>query len=279
MELINFSTIRDNVRIEWGYIGEGISGDYNENDPNDIELLRLYVTKRESAEDIWTDVDDGSYCTNMPLNTPDSVLLQALEIIMNHVFDAVINGESIKKIGERLSHIDESLTIPSPDGNIMQFIYKNNIFYPLRNLTKIESGFENIAKRTSGFMKSIVVDDYTHDDFYATAEANKAVTDLYLMNGLITVIPHSNGLLKYNEELKLYTSNLTYFSACCGKAVHSHKADEKDGYAVKGTVAHTGSTYCSRCKRDVKKTGEVKKTPRNDDIDKNGSWDYKLSCK
>jgi hypothetical protein len=279
MHDINLRIIRDNVRVEWEYIGEGLNGEYNENDPEDAELLRFRVTKRDSADNEWTDVDDGSYCANMPLNTPDPVLLQALEIIMDNVYENVTTGLSIKKIGERLSHIDESLNIPPKDGGAVQFVFMGNTFQPLRDLTVIESGFENIEKRTNGFRNPIMIDGYTHKDFYEAAEANKAVADLFLMNGTYIVLPHNNGLLKYDETLRLYKDHLTYFTACCGKIVDSHKASEKAGYIVKGTVAHTGDTYCPRCKRDVTKTGEVKKTPRNDDIDKNEGWGYELVSK
>jgi len=96
------------------------------------------------------------------------------------------------------------------------------------------------------------------------------------MNKTVVVILHSNGFLKYDDSIPLYKGKLTYYSACCGKVIYSHKNEEKDGYTIKGPVAATGDTYCSRCKRDVKRTGEVKKTPRNADIDKHGNWEYKL---
>jgi hypothetical protein len=259
---INLSLIRGNVRVEWRYIGEGISGDYNQDNPDNIEMLRFYVSKRDSANNIWIDVDDGSYCTCMPLGTAETVLQQALEIIMDNVYASVANGISIKKIGERLSHINETLALPSQDGSVIQFTYKDNTFQPVRNLTAAESAFENIEKRTDGFRRPITIDGYSHNDFYAIATENKAVVDLYLMNGTLVVLPHSIGLLNYDGSLALHKGKLTYFSACCGKIVYSHKAEAKDGYAIEGTVEATGDFYCSRCKRDVKRTGEVKKTPQ-----------------
>jgi len=176
----------------------------------------------------------------------------------------------------RLSHVNETLDLPSQDGSTIQFIYKDNTFQPVRNLTAAESAFENIEKRTDGFRSPIAVDGYNYNDFYAVAKENKATVDLYLMNRKVLVIPHSNGLLKYDDSLALHKGKLTYFSACCGKIVYSHKAEAKEGYAIKGTIKATDDFYCSRCKRDVERTGEVKKTPRNDDIDKNGNWGYKL---
>jgi len=158
----------------------------------------------------------------------------------------------------------------------IQFTYKDSTFQSVRNLTAAESAFENIEKRTDGFKNLRAIDGYNYDDFYAVATENKAVVDLYLMNGTVVVIPHSNGLLKYDDSLALHKGKLTYFSACCGKIVYSHKAEAKEGYAIKGTIEASGDFYCSRCKRDVKRTGEAKKTPRNADIDKNGSWGYEL---
>ena len=181
--------------------------------------------------------------------------------------------------GERLPHINETLPLPFQDGDAMQFVYKGNTFQPIRNLTAAESAFENIEKRTYGFTNPVVVDGYRHDDFYAVAKENKAVVDLYFMNGTVVIIPHSSGFLEYDSSLPLYKGKLTYFSACCGKIVNSHKVEVKDGNTIKGIVEATGDTYCPRCKRDVKRTGEVKKTPRNDDIDINGSWGYTLVSK
>ena len=65
-----------------------------------------------------------------------------------------------------------------------------------------------------------------------------------------------------------------YYTACCGKYVDRHSEDAKTGYLVTGEISATGDNYCSRCKRDVKRTGNVKDTPRNADIAANGSWGY-----
>jgi len=172
--------------------------------------------------------------------------------------------------------LNEAPALSSQDSGAIQFTYKDNTFQPVRNLTAAESAFENIERRTDGFGRLTAVDGYNYDDFYAIATENKAIVDLYLMNNTVVVIPHSSGLLKYDDSLALHTGKLTYFSACCGKIVYSRTAEAREGYTVKGPIEATGDTYCSRCKRDVKRTGEVKKTPRNDDIDKNGSWGYEL---
>ena len=62
--------IRDNIKVELVELGEGLSGDYNPDDPNDIELLRFYVAIHKG--DDWEDIDDASYCTQMPVSaTPE----------------------------------------------------------------------------------------------------------------------------------------------------------------------------------------------------------------
>jgi len=66
------------------------------------------------------------------------------------------------------------------------------------------------------------------------------------------------------------------FTECCGKPVESYSEDIKSGYYVDGPVPASSNFYCQRCKRDVKRNGDVKKTPRNRDIDVNGSWNYIL---
>ena len=157
------------------------------------------------------------------------------------------------------------------------FTYLGHTIKPLRNLTAVESGLQNIERRTNGYLNPVVIEGYNYNDFYAAARENNAVVDLFIIDGKEIVIPNNGGLQRYNEGLPLQKCNLTYFSQCCGKIVECHKASNAGGYRVTGKVEQTGNTYCPRCMRDVTKTGKVKKTPRNHDIDKNGSWDYKLT--
>ena len=65
---------RGNLRVTWEYIGEGLSGDYNHEDPQDVPLLRFTVSRRIPGmaddtgvePDEWQQLDDASYCTRMP---------------------------------------------------------------------------------------------------------------------------------------------------------------------------------------------------------------------
>lgn len=96
---------KDNVRAEWVNIGEGVSGDYDPEDPNDIQLLRFEISIRDEEE--WVEVDDSSYCTQMPADTPNKILERALQVILDEYVSALRAhpGASVKKLGERLSWI------------------------------------------------------------------------------------------------------------------------------------------------------------------------------
>jgi len=97
--------IKDNVKIEWADLGEGLSGDYNPDDPNDIALLRfdVYVQSPEDGE--WLAVDDASYCTLVPADSSEELLMKLLERLMSEIYDWASSGHSIKKLCERLSWI------------------------------------------------------------------------------------------------------------------------------------------------------------------------------
>ena len=107
--------IQDNVMIELESIGEGWSGDYNEDDPEDEELLRFTVYVDESrkdevfcepAFDNWYAVSDGSYCTRLPNSLSNEQKEQALRILMQEVLHALDSDESVKKACEYLSWME-----------------------------------------------------------------------------------------------------------------------------------------------------------------------------
>jgi len=95
--------IRDNVMVEWSELGEAIDGDYNPDDPEDIELLRFDVSRLVDGE--WEAIDDASYCTQVPVSATPEQRADGLEWIMDDVFEGASQGYSIKKICERLSWI------------------------------------------------------------------------------------------------------------------------------------------------------------------------------
>lgn len=96
---------KDDVMVSFVNLGEGYNGDYNPDDPNDEELLRFDVYVKEGQ--YWIPVDDASYCTQIPVNTKEELLREALEILMKNFYDALHNSHdtSVKKLGEQMSWI------------------------------------------------------------------------------------------------------------------------------------------------------------------------------
>lgn len=96
----------DNVRVEWDDIGEGKMGEYNPDDPDDVELLRFSVWRYSDGD--WHYVDDSSYCTNFPVTASAALRERALKYLHSEVVDDVVDGNSIKRLCEELSWIDTS---------------------------------------------------------------------------------------------------------------------------------------------------------------------------
>ena len=98
------------VRIAWAELGEGWSGDYHPDDPEDEELLRFDVYRRRSQVDPvfgeWTPVEDGSYCTRLPVSATGTERTLALLLLMAELYEPVSSGRSVKKLAEQLSWID-----------------------------------------------------------------------------------------------------------------------------------------------------------------------------
>lgn len=93
--------IRGDIKIEFEHIGEGWSGDYDPDDPDDVRLLRFTVYKIDFGE--WSPIDDASYCTMLPVDTPKKSLHKALKLIMDIIYFDATTGHSIKKKSEALS--------------------------------------------------------------------------------------------------------------------------------------------------------------------------------
>lgn len=94
------------VRVDLEWIGEGISGDFNNDNPLDEQLLRFTVYRREDVESSrWHQVEGASYCTYLPATAPRSILTYALKRIYGKVAEKVEKNQSIIKLCENLSHI------------------------------------------------------------------------------------------------------------------------------------------------------------------------------
>ena len=95
-----FELTANGVTVELDDIGEGLSGDYNPDDKDDVPLLRFTVLKDNEP------VDDASYCTQVPTNVTITEATKILGAIMNEVTEPLAQGYSIKKMCERISWID-----------------------------------------------------------------------------------------------------------------------------------------------------------------------------
>lgn len=93
------------IRADWYNAGEGLWGDYDSSDPDDVNLLRFDIYRKEGNE--WEEVDDASYCTVVPADTDMTKLTELLKYIYKQ-YDEALQGNpeaSVKKLGEYLSWI------------------------------------------------------------------------------------------------------------------------------------------------------------------------------
>lgn len=94
------------VRADWYDAGEGLFGDYNPENPDDIQLLRFDIYIR-GEDNEWEPVEDASYCTQIAATTDRETLVKALWSIYKE-YDNVLSCDpeaSVKKLGEALSWI------------------------------------------------------------------------------------------------------------------------------------------------------------------------------
>jgi hypothetical protein len=92
------------VKVTLSWIGEGFSGDYDMDNPDDVPLLRYDVfIKDENGE--WVDPGDASYCTLLSAEDDMEILEWATEYILDIIHDYVLAGEH-KKMCEVLSWIN-----------------------------------------------------------------------------------------------------------------------------------------------------------------------------
>jgi hypothetical protein len=99
VELIN-----GNCKIVLEHIGEGRSGDWDPDDPDDEPLMRFDVYHRSVGGE-WEDPGDASYCTQINDNVLDEVKRRALEHLMSEIGPEINAGNRVKRLCERLSWI------------------------------------------------------------------------------------------------------------------------------------------------------------------------------
>jgi len=102
---------RGRIKVELENIGEGRSGDYQPSDPEDVPLMRFSVCRKVAGNDRflgqeWEQLDDASYCTQIPATSPQVMLHRLAQYLLDVVYEPANDGHSIKKICERLSWIE-----------------------------------------------------------------------------------------------------------------------------------------------------------------------------
>ena len=113
----DYEAISGDVKVNFEYIGEGYSGEYDKDDPADMPLWRFYTQKREYVDDPdtgidhpdwnWVEVNEGSYCTQLSLSTSKDVMEKLVKILAKRMEQAVIE-DRVKREGEECSWIDET---------------------------------------------------------------------------------------------------------------------------------------------------------------------------
>lgn len=83
------------------YLDEGYNGDYMETDPDDVPLLRFSIYEKKGKE--WEQVERGSMCTGLPI----TITKKQQDQVLKHIMSKVKGKESIKRIVEDLSFMDE----------------------------------------------------------------------------------------------------------------------------------------------------------------------------
>lgn len=106
----------NNLKVTMEWIGEGFCGDYEPENPDDIPLIRFSCYRRRDSDTLvrmtshefmdgldWDGIDDASYCTRLPYDTPRKILRRAAGCVIDELSDAIEGGASPKKPLERLS--------------------------------------------------------------------------------------------------------------------------------------------------------------------------------
>lgn len=114
-----------NVWCNLSWHGEGMSGDYDNTNPEDMPLLRFtFYTKDEHGD--ATEIANGSYCTQLSLPQSMDEINAAAQIMANITQKTMSSGGNMKKVFEELSWAEwdwvERFTC-DPDNIVTPFVY------------------------------------------------------------------------------------------------------------------------------------------------------------
>ena len=107
----------DDIKVEWENLNEGVTGDFDPNNPGDRNFLRFTVYVKDPESGNWSQADDASYCTCTEASVSKEQLMACLHDIFSRYYWVLHNNHSVsvKKLGEQLSWIDASTITPTPD--------------------------------------------------------------------------------------------------------------------------------------------------------------------
>jgi hypothetical protein len=107
--------IEGDIKVVFTYIGEGLSGEYGESE-DDIPMLRFDIYEKsyldngdgiEHPDWDWMEVDSGSYCTTVSIETSKEIVEKMAKHILDEVRDYIDGARSIRWVAAGLSHITE----------------------------------------------------------------------------------------------------------------------------------------------------------------------------
>jgi hypothetical protein len=92
------------------FVGEGLNGDYDVDDPEDKPIYRFYIQKKvEHPEGLgalfgpdWDDVEGSTYATQIPTVIPRKMVKKVLEYFISQI-EELSPGSNVRGIAKQLS--------------------------------------------------------------------------------------------------------------------------------------------------------------------------------
>lgn len=206
------------IRVDWVNLDEGHCGNYDPDDPEDENLLRFdaYINpdpkhRLDIDSDEWEEIEDASYCTNIPADTPIDTLVALCKTLHKRYRLEIDNYPvpfSVKKLGEELSWISPSNILPEfAEAEQME---KKNLFSASVRCPKCKKAMR---------MRVSDVDDYAYqcldcdEDFYSI-ECPDTVCDYRNKDGDIVSLYQ---ITLHRQNRNWYIANKNRLKDICNK--------------------------------------------------------------
>lgn len=95
------------VKVAIVNLGEGRFGDYEEDNPDDINFLRFDVYLFDETTKLWEIDSNGSCCTSLPATVPMKTVKLFAERVLSTTLSAIKEDLSLKLELGRLTWLDE----------------------------------------------------------------------------------------------------------------------------------------------------------------------------